>query len=98
MTPISLEPEKVTKTVCSLHNYLREQTVSRSIYMPHGSVDGEDSDTHALIPGEWRSEGNPQGWVTLARQGSIQLQPKRYVTICVTTFFRVSVKYRGNTT
>ena len=40
--------------------------------MPHGSVDAEDPDTHALLPGEWRSEGNSQGWVGLARQGSNQ--------------------------
>ena len=31
--------------------------------MPHGSVDAEDPDTHPLRPGEWRSEGNSQGWV-----------------------------------
>ena len=73
MTPIGLEPEKVTKIVlacCTLHNYLREQTVSRLVYMPRGSVDAEDPDTHALLPGEWRSEENPQGWIGLAHQGS----------------------------
>lgn len=73
MTPIGLEPDKVTTIVlacCSLHNYLREQTISRSVYMPPGSVDGEDPDTHTLRQGEWRSQGNAQGWVGLAHQGS----------------------------
>ena len=71
MTPIDLEPDtNIVTACCCLHNYLREQTISRSVYMPHGSVDGEDPGTHALQAGNWRQEGNSKRWVPLAHQGS----------------------------
>ena len=73
MTPIALSPDKVEDIVmacCSLHNYLRGQTSSRSLYTPQGSLDTEDPDTHVIHPGNWRSVGDPQGWQPLSRQGS----------------------------
>lgn len=73
MSPIGLNPEKVEDIVmacCSLHNYLRDHKISRTVYMPSGSVDGEDPDTHIIQPGNWRLEENSQGWQPLARQGS----------------------------
>ena len=68
--------------------------------MPRGSVDAEDPDTHALLPGEWRSEENPQGWIGLAHQGS-----NRHSTVAKELrdylcdyLFQVVVKSRGNIT
>ena len=40
-----------------------------------------DPDIHALLPGEWRSEGNSQGWVRLARQGSSRHSTDYFVSI-----------------
>ena len=71
MTPIGLAPEKVEAIVlacCSLHNFLISR--SRTVYMPPGSLDTEDSETHTLSSGDWRQEPNPQGWTPLERQGS----------------------------
>ena len=55
MTPISLCPEKVVDIViacCSLHNYLREESISTCT--PPGCLDTEDLDTHVIHPGAWR--------------------------------------------
>lgn len=73
MTPIALSPDKVEVIVmacCSLHNYLRGQSNSHSVYTPQGSIDSEDPDTHALLPGSWRSESDPQGLRPISKQGS----------------------------
>ena len=47
--------------------YLRAQC---SAYTPPGSIDSEHPETHQVGPGEWRSEQQPQGIVSLHRQGS----------------------------
>ena len=64
MTPIALAPEKVEAIVmacCSLHNFLRESSASRLVYMPQRSIDTEDSITHDINLGEWRQGSDPQG-------------------------------------
>ena len=57
MTPINLAPEKVeitTLACCILYNFLRSKVVvARSIYMPPGSVDTEDVNSHIAQCGEW---------------------------------------------
>ena len=73
MQPISLAPEKVERVVmacCSLHNFLRAQLGSRSVYTPLGSLDTEDPQTHEVTTGEWRQGPQPQGLQPLERQGS----------------------------
>ena len=73
MNPINLTPEKVETivlTCCSLHNYLCSRAHSRSAYIPPGSCDREDTAAHAVIPGEWRQQPQPQGMAPLHRQGS----------------------------
>ena len=70
MTPIRLAPEKVENIVlacCSLHNFLSSHHTSRAIYAPQGSFDTEDSDSHAMTPGNWRQEQQPQGLISLER-------------------------------
>ena len=39
---------------CSLHNFLRSRIAASNIYTPQGSLDSEDRETHAEVPGEWR--------------------------------------------
>ena len=71
MTPIRLAPEKVENIVlacCSLHNFLSSHHTSRAIYAPQGSFDTEDSDSHAMTPGNWRQEQQPQGLISLERR------------------------------
>ena len=73
MTPISLKPEKVetiTLTCCILHNFLWSKVESESIYMPPGSVDSEEEDTHIVLPGEWHQGPQSTGLQALAQQGS----------------------------
>lgn len=73
MTPMKLAPEKVEVIVlacCSLHNFLRSRSRSCSIYMPHGSTDEEDLETHRVTPGHWRQGAEPQGWTPMDKQGS----------------------------
>ena len=73
MKPIGLAPEKVETIVlacCSLHNFLRSRLGSCSVYTPQGSIDSEDVETHAVIPGHWRQQPQPQGWATIPQQGS----------------------------
>ena len=73
MTPIGLVPEKVETIImayCILHNFLRSKVESRSIYMPPGSIDTEDEDTHTVRPGEWHQGPQSTGLVPLAQQGS----------------------------
>ena len=73
MTPISLVPEKVeiiTLACCTLHNYLRSKVESQFIYMPPGSIDREDADTHVFCPGEWHQGPTSTGLQPLAQQGS----------------------------
>lgn len=70
MSPINLIPDKVeaiTMACCALHNFLRSQT---EVYMPPGSVDREDPETHVVQPGEWHQGPQSTGFVQLARQGS----------------------------
>ena len=73
MTPIALSPKEVEIIVmacCSLPNYLRGQNSSQSVYTPQGTVDSEDPGTHAVLPGCWRSETDPQGLHPILKQGS----------------------------
>ena len=67
---INLIPEKVetlTMACCTLHNFLRSST---HVYMPPGSVDREDSETHIVEPGDWHQGPQSTGMVNLTRQGS----------------------------
>ncbi len=73
MTPMRLFPEKVKSIVlacCTLHNFLRSSSTSRSVYTPLGSFHSEDTDTHYFTPGTWRRSNEAQGIVSLNRQGS----------------------------
>ena len=73
MTPIGLAPEKVETIVlacCSLHNFLSSRLGSRTVYTSQGSLDAQDPETHALSPGDWRQEPQPQGLIPVERQGS----------------------------
>ena len=73
MTPMNLSPEKVeiiTLACCVLHNFLRTKVTSLQVYMPPGSVDMEDPDTHTIHQGEWHSGPQPAGLLPLAQQGS----------------------------
>lgn len=70
MSPIHLIPEKVetiTMACCVLHNFLRSKT---EVYMPPGSIDREDPETHAVQPGDWHQGPEPRGMVPLTQQGS----------------------------
>ena len=72
MSPIGLKPEKVETNVlvcCSLHNYLSSRPTSRAIYLPQGTLDTDDSNTHVGSPGDWRQQPPPQGLLPLAQQG-----------------------------
>ena len=71
MTPMRLSPEKAEIAVlacCSLHNMLRSS--SRNVYTPPGSMDTEDVITHDITQGSWRTETQPNGLVTIDKQGS----------------------------
>ena len=71
MTPISLQPEKVEKSVmacCVLHNFLRAKVESSVIYMPPGSVDIEDPDTHGVRPGDWHKGQQATGLLPISHQ------------------------------
>ena len=71
MTPICLNPEKVETIVmacCILHNFLRSKVESSSVYMPPGSIDIEDIETHAVRPGEWHEGPQSTGLLALAQQ------------------------------
>ena len=73
MTPIKLTPDKVETVVlacCTLHNFLRSRTASRNIYTPPGSMDIEDTTSCCTIQGRWRTEKEPQGLVSIQKQGS----------------------------
>ena len=73
MNPINLTPAKVETivlTCCSLHNYLCSRAHSRSAYIPPESCDREDTAAHAVIPGEWQQQPQPQGMAPHHRQGS----------------------------
>ena len=73
MTPMNLLPEKVeviTLACCVLHNLLRTRVTSQQVYMPPGSVDTEDTNTHTISQGEWQSAPQPTGLISLQQQGS----------------------------
>lgn len=56
-TPFLLGPDKVQQiavAALTLHNWLRNDKVSRSIYCPPTLINREDSCTGELIPGSWR--------------------------------------------
>lgn len=58
MTRIMLTPDSVDKIVlaaCTLHNYLRSHRSAVTLYSPHTLVDSEDSVTHSVTPGSWRT-------------------------------------------
>ena len=40
------------------------------MYMPPGSIDREDADTHVFCPGEWHQGPTSTGLQPLAQQGS----------------------------
>ena len=71
--PIALEPEKVQVIVlaaCALHNFLRSKSSASAIYMPDGSVDREDAQTHTVMEGDWRNDPSPNhNFVHLSVQG-----------------------------
>ena len=69
MCPIGLDPTKVETIVlacCSLHNFLSIR--SGHVYLPQGSTDTEDPNTHVVSPGDWRQQQPAQGIAPLARQ------------------------------
>ena len=71
--PIQLAPEKVEDIVfasCSLHNFLSSKSSAQSTYVPPGTFDSEDHDTHILRPGDWRQQPQSQGMASLVQQGS----------------------------
>ena len=92
MTPINLVPEKVetiTLACCILHNFLRSKVVARSIYMPPGSVDTENANTHIVQCGQWHEGPQSTGLQPFAQQGSNRhsssakhLQDKLCHTLC----------------
>ena len=73
MTPINLVPEKVetiTLACCILHNFLRSKVAARLIYMPPGSVDTENADTHIVQRGQLYEGPHSTGLQPFAQQGS----------------------------
>ena len=73
MAPIHLFPEKaeiIVLVCCSLHNFLCTKKNSKPIYTPPESLSREDSATHTITPGEWRTEQLPQGMIPIERDGS----------------------------
>ena len=73
MAPIALKPEKVeaiTLACCSLHNFLRTRIGARCAYTPSSILDSKDSETHSVLPGNWRQGPAPQGLLPLVQQGS----------------------------
>ena len=73
MTPMNLSPEKaevVTLACCVLHNFLRTKVASQQLYMPPGSIDSEDPDTHSIRQGEWHNSPQPMGLQGFTHQGS----------------------------
>ena len=73
MTPMRLDPEKVETIVlacCSLHNFLRSRNEARNIYMPTGSIDTKDLETHIVSRGNWRQDKESKGWIPIDKQGS----------------------------
>lgn len=53
----------------ALHNWLRTDTVGRSMYTPPQSLDCEDIITGRVHPGEWRDRYEGRGVMRLANQG-----------------------------
>ena len=71
MTPINRSPEKVetiTLACCALHNLLRTKATAQQVYMPPGSVDTEDPDTHTICQGEWHNGPQHAGVLPLAQR------------------------------
>lgn len=59
--PIALRPDNVELFVMAcvyLHNFLRRNCQSRSLYTPHGTIDYENFD-HVIVEGSWRRESTP---------------------------------------
>ena len=69
MAPIALRPEKV-EACCSLHNFLQTRIGARCANTPPSILDNEDSETHTVLPGNWRQGTAPQGLLPLVQQGS----------------------------
>ena len=66
--PFLLQPEKVqqiTMAILTLHNWLRDDRASRSIYCPPTLIDREDPNTWELIPGSWRDDLPPESLLPL---------------------------------
>ncbi|KAK3926080.1 Protein ALP1-like [Frankliniella fusca] len=53
----------------ALHNWLRTDTVGRSMYSPPQSLDSEDVITGRIIDGNWRDRHEGRGVMRLANQG-----------------------------
>ena len=72
-SPLALDPDKVELIVmacCSLHNFLRSRIAASNIYTPQGSLDSEDRETHAEVPGEWRQGADIERWMPVELQSS----------------------------
>lgn len=70
-TPIALElanAEVVVMGCVYLHNFLRRNSQSRSLYTPHGTFDSENMD-HDIVEGSWRREVGPHNMLNLNAVG-----------------------------
>ena len=100
MTPIALSPNKVDMACCSLHNYLRGQRSSQSVYTLQGIIDGEDPDTHAIVPATGKVRVTHKDYAQYQDKAAtcIQEQQRRCENTCVNTSCHQTVKCHGNTT
>ena len=74
MLRVLFSPEKVetiTLAYCVLHNLLHTRVTAQQVYIPPGSVDTEDRNTHTISQGEWQSEPQPSSFETYSASISI---------------------------
>ena len=77
LKPIALAPEIVEIIVmaaCSLHNFLRDKSESRNVYMPAGidECESEERSIHSIQHAQWREQQILEGlgtWNDLTQQG-----------------------------
>ncbi|XP_013187794.2 uncharacterized protein LOC106132806 [Amyelois transitella] len=70
-TPITILPcnaELVVMACIYLHNFLRRNSQSRSLYNPHGTFDSENVD-HDILEGSWRREAGSVNMSNLNAMG-----------------------------
>ncbi|KAB0805310.1 hypothetical protein PPYR_02280 [Photinus pyralis] len=70
-TAMNLKPEKIDNVIlaaCALHNFLRIHCKSK--YTGSGSLDVEDTENRALIPGEWRKDEEVLGQLQQSTRNS----------------------------